>query len=123
MTYKLSDIIDYFFKDIFNGIGYKDDLSDELTDVLDELLFDRFDSDEIILKLPDIEHNGVLYPAKIFRFKKECEEDESLDYHCEGVYQYTDEMKLVDLDTNEKYDVYISYCNDNITSIDVDYKG
>lgn len=123
MTYKLSDIIDYFFKDIFNGIGYKDDLSDKLTDVLDELLFDRFDSDEIILKLPDIEHNGVLYPAKIFRFKKECEEDESLDYHCEGVYQYTDEMKLVDLDTNEKYDVYISYCNDNITSIDVDYKG
>lgn len=123
MTYKLSDIIDYFFKDIFNGIGYKDDLSDELTDVLDELLFDKFDSDEIILNIPDIEHNGVLYPAKIFRFKKEYEEDESLDYHCEGVYQYSEEMKLVDLDTNEKYDVYISYCNDNITSVDVDYKG
>ncbi|ENU0729101.1 hypothetical protein ACFGTW_005767, partial [Escherichia coli] len=113
----------YFFKDIFNGIGYKDDLSDELTEELDEVLFDKFDSDEIILNLPDIEHNGVLYPAKIFRFKKECEEDESLDYHCEGVYQYTDEMKLVDLDTNEKYNVYISYCNDNITSVEVDYKG
>lgn len=121
MTYKLSDVVDYFFKD--NGIGYKDDLSDELTDVLDEILFDKFNSDEIILNLPDIEHNGVLYPAKIFRFKKFCEKNESLDYHCEGLYQYADEMRLVNLDTNEKYDVYISYCNDNITSVEVDCKG
>lgn len=119
MDYKLNDVIDYFFEEIFNGIGYKKDLPDCLTEELDIVIFDKDSYDEIVLNVPELEFNGTLYPAKVFRFRKDCDDDTSLDYHCEGVYEYSDEMKLTDLDTNQKYKVYVSYCNDNITSVEV----
>lgn len=108
-----------FLRKFLTVLDIKKDFPDSLTEELDAVIFDKNSYDEIVLNVPELEFNGTLYPAKVFRFRKDCDDDTSLDYHCEGVYEYSDEMKLTDLDTNQKYKVYVSYCNDNITSVEV----
>lgn len=111
MSYRLDEIKDYLFDDEGN---FNSDLEEDVYDELWEIFCSAYGSRET-LEMPEFEHNGKVYPAKTFNFSKNGEE--VMDDYCEGKTQYHYNIKLVDEDTGDRYQIFTHYFNDDMTGI------
>lgn len=111
MTYRLDEIKEFLIDE--DG-SINEDFYDELYD----LFCSQWGGKET-LSLPEFELNGKTYPKKVFNFTKTAEK--VLDDYCEGKTQYHYDIKLVDDETGDTYEVYTSYYNDDLEGVSIEY--
>lgn len=117
MSYRLDQIEGYLFD---NEGSFNADLDEDVRDQLWDI-FCSEDGWSETLELPDFEYNGKTYPAKTFNFSKTA--TEVMDDYCEGKAQYHYNIKLVDDDTGDQYQIFTHYYNDERTGISINYSA
>lgn len=108
MSYKLNEIMDYLIED--------DCFNENLELELYDLFCSKYKTGTSIT-IPAFTFEGKDYPLKTFNFKRKFKEVS--DDYCEGKYSYHYEIKLIDEDNEDVYDVYTEYYNGEWQSVEV----
>lgn len=111
MTYRLDEIKDFLIDE--NGY-FQEDMADELYD-----LFCSEWTSSSVLVIPEFTLNNIKYAAKTFNFSRKSKK--VLDDYCEGKTEYHYDIKLLDNNSGEQYQIVTSYFNDDRTNIDLSY--